>query len=77
MAQSGPAGVEVSREFQPKFILCSLSVPGFDAVIAVVSEYGNDDERRKPKEADFDWHLIRPIGRAALEELINCLATRQ
>ncbi len=76
MAYTGPAEVEVARDFQPQVILCNLGVPGFEEVIAAVSGYDNVDERHKSRETDIDRHLIRPIGRAALEKLINYHVTR-
>jgi CheY-like chemotaxis protein len=36
-----------------------------------VSGYGSEEDRRKSQEAGFDRHLVKPIGRAALEELIT------
>jgi two-component system CheB/CheR fusion protein len=47
------------------------------AVIAAVSGYGGEERWRQPKEAGLDRHLIKPIGRATLEELFNGLAIRQ
>jgi hypothetical protein len=41
---------------------------------AAVSGYGGEGERRKSQEAGFDRHLVKPIGRATLEELIKSAA---
>lgn len=40
-------------------------------LIAAVSGYGGPDDQRKSREAGFDRHLIKPIRRPALEELIK------
>jgi hypothetical protein len=43
-------------------------------VIAAVSGYGGPEGRRKSQEAGFDRHLVKPIGRATLEELVRSAA---
>lgn len=43
-------------------------------MIAAVSGYGNEEDKRKSKEAGFDRHLVKPIGRATLEELVEIAA---
>jgi CheY-like chemotaxis protein len=47
------------------------------AVIASVSGYGGEEYRRLSEEAGFDRHLVKPIGRPALEELVNNAASKQ
>ena len=47
-------------------------VPGLEAtLIAAVSGYGSEEDRRRSKEAGFDRHLVKPIGRATLKELLG------
>jgi CheY-like chemotaxis protein len=43
-------------------------------VITVLSGYGGEEERRMSREAGFDRHLIKPIDRATLEELVQSAA---
>jgi PAS domain S-box-containing protein len=87
VVHSGQAALEVAPEFKPDVILCDIGMPGMDGyvtcrrlrqvpgmektLIAAVSGYGNEDDRRKSKEAGFDRHLVKPIGRATLEELVG------
>jgi two-component system CheB/CheR fusion protein len=50
-------------------------VPGLEKIlIAAVSGYGSEDDRQQSKEAGFDRHLVKPIGRAILEELVQSAA---
>src|SRR5262249_23277385 len=93
MVHSGPAAIEAAGQWRPDIILCDLGMPGMDgyetcrrlrrlpglenALIAAVSGYGSEDERKKSKEAGFDRHLVKPIGRATLEELVNSAAARK
>jgi two-component system CheB/CheR fusion protein len=47
-------------------------VPGMEKVlIAAVSGYDGPEDRRKSQETGFDRHLVKPIGRATLEELVK------
>ncbi len=47
-------------------------VPGLEkVVIAAVSGYGAPEDRRKSQEAGFDRLLVKPVGRATLEELVK------
>jgi CheY-like chemotaxis protein len=89
---SGAAALEAAREFGPDMIVCDIGMPGMDgyetcrrlrqlpglggAVIAAVSGYGSEEDRRRSKEAGFDRHLVKPIGRATLEELVRSAAAR-
>jgi two-component system CheB/CheR fusion protein len=90
MVHSGAAAVETAPEFKPDIIVCDIGMPGMDGyetcrrlrqvpdlekvLIAAVSGYGNEDDRRKSQAAGFDRHLVKPIGRATLVELVQCVA---
>jgi CheY-like chemotaxis protein len=45
--------------------------------IAAVTGYGGPENRRKSQEAGFDRHLVRPMGRAVLEELVESVAATE
>ena len=36
-----------------------------------VSGYGQDEDRRRAKEAGFDFHLIKPLDHDALLSLLS------
>lgn len=92
MVHCGLAAIELAGQWRPDLILCDLGMPGMDgyeacrllrqqpglekALIAAVSGYGNEDDRRKSTEAGFDRHLVKPVGRAALEELVASAAAK-
>jgi two-component system CheB/CheR fusion protein len=92
MVHSGAAAIDLVGDWRPEIIVCDIGMPGMDGyetcrrlrqvpglektLIAAVSGYGNEEDRRRSKEAGFDRHLVKPIGRAALEELIGGVATK-
>jgi hypothetical protein len=45
--------------------------------IASVSGYEVEESSRKSQEEGFDRHLVKPIGRAVLEELVKSAAARK
>ena len=42
-----------------------------DAVIVAVSGYGQDEDRRRSKNAGFDFHLTKPLDHDALLTLLS------
>ncbi|WP_435011628.1 ATP-binding protein [Tundrisphaera lichenicola] len=90
VAHSGPSGIELARKLRPEFVLLDIGLPGMDgyevashlrreecgkdAVIIAVSGYGQDEDRRRSKEAGFDHHLIKPLDHDALISLISARA---
>ena len=85
-AHSGPAGVKTARVFRPDVVLCDLGLPEMDGFqvagvlrrdpitassrLIAVSGYGQEEDRRRSKEAGFDLHLTKPVDPAMLEALL-------
>ena len=40
-------------------------------MIVAVSGYGQEEDRRRSKEAGFDYHLIKPLDHDALLTLLS------
>ncbi len=86
-AHGGHEALEVARDFNPEFILLDIGLPGMDGyevasrlrreecckdvLIVAVSGYGQDEDRRRSKEAGFDYHLIKPLDHEALLALLS------
>jgi CheY-like chemotaxis protein len=43
---------------------------GKDLVIIALTGWGQESDRRKTKEADFDDHLVKPVAPATLVDVL-------
>ena len=89
LAHDGGTAVTVAAAFAPDVILLDIGLPvmngyvvartlrqqpEFDHVhIAAVTGWGQEEDRRKAREAGFDSHFTKPLAPAALEELLATL----
>jgi PAS domain S-box-containing protein len=85
-AVDGLEAVEAAAAFQPDLILLDIGLPklnGYDAarrireqrqdnrvVIVAMTGWGQEEDKRKSKEAGFDQHLVKPVDPGLLEELL-------
>ncbi len=92
MAHDGPAALETARASKPELVLLDIGLPGMDgyevvrrlraepelrrSYIAAVSGYGQDQDRRRSREAGFDAHLTKPVATAQLLALVAEAAPR-
>ena len=86
-AHDGPSGMEAARGFLPDVILLDIGLPGMNgyevatrlraeefgkaALIVAISGYGQDEDRRRSREAGFDHHLVKPVDHGALATLLS------
>jgi CheY-like chemotaxis protein/two-component sensor histidine kinase len=85
-ATSGEAALQTAADFHPDFVLLDLGMPGMDgfavarrmrnseglqhATLVAVSGYGSDADRRRAREAGFDFHFTKPLDLNALEAVL-------
>ena len=86
-AYDGQEAVESAAAHRPDAILLDIGMPrlnGFDAarvireqpwgrdiLLIAVTGWGADDDKRRSKEAGFDYHLVKPANPAVLEKLLS------
>ena len=85
-AYDGESGVALAARFQPDIILLDLAMPGVDgfetrarlmaagaqdAFYVAMTGYGNEDDKRRTREAGFDAHLTKPVELDALMALLR------
>jgi signal transduction histidine kinase len=85
LAHDGPAAVRLVGDVRPGLALIDIGLPGMDGyqvarqirggpgprvVLAAMTGYGQDEDRRRSREAGFDHHLTKPIDPVSLRGLI-------
>lgn len=90
VAYTGQQAIELATRSRPDLILCDLGMPGIDGyetcrrlrklpgmrgtLIAAVSGYGGEEYVYASQAAGFDRHLIKPVNRATMEELLQAVS---
>ncbi len=90
VAHGGPDAIFAAMEFRPAAILLDLGMPGMDGyevakrirqqpelsgvIIAALTGWGQEEDRRRTKAAGFNYHLVKPLAPKALDELLANLA---
>lgn len=86
MVHSGPAALDVSREFHPQVVLLDIGLPGMDGyevarrfrknpqfqgvTLVALTGYGQESDRQQAIRAGFDHHLTKPVEFAELKKLL-------
>ena len=86
MAHDGPQALAAFEACHPRMVLLDIGMPGMDgyevarrlrassqeprASIVALTGWGQDDDRRRVREAGFDHHLVKPVDLGALQSLI-------
>ena len=76
-AHDGHSALDVARILKPEFVLLDIGLPGMDgyqvaqklrqeaccmnSIIIAISGYGQEEDRRRSREAGFDHHLVKPV----------------
>jgi CheY-like chemotaxis protein/two-component sensor histidine kinase len=85
-ALDGSAAIEAARKCRPDVVLLDIGLPtmsGYEVcrrlrqehfangpLIVALTGYGQDEDRRRTREAGFDRHLVKPVNLNTLEELL-------
>jgi signal transduction histidine kinase/ActR/RegA family two-component response regulator len=90
VANDGVTALTLAGQFAPEVVLLDVGLPVMNGYavaqalrarpehhrihIAAVTGWGQDEDRRKAREAGFDSHFTKPLAPAALEELLTRVA---
>jgi CheY-like chemotaxis protein len=87
VAYTGQDGLLAAKRMRPHVVLCDLGLPdsnGFvvasalredpetaSARLIAVTAYGQDEDRRRAREAGFDLHLVKPVDPQVLLDRLS------
>jgi len=85
----GQQGVALAEDYRPDVILLDIGLPtlngyevchlirqqpwGRDILLIAVTGWGQDEDRRRSREAGFDHHIVKPVHPQALLSMIAML----
>jgi signal transduction histidine kinase/ActR/RegA family two-component response regulator len=90
VAYDGLEGLKAFQAHEPAVVLLDIGMPGMDGYevvrrlrdrssgkhvpIVALSGWGQEDDRRRAREAGFDHHLVKPANIDALQGLLRSLS---
>ncbi len=93
VAYSGIEALEMTKTYSPDMVYLDIGMPGMDGyqvarrlrqqpglekvVLAALTGWGQQEDRRRTAEAGFDHHLVKPPEPKALESVLAELATQK
>lgn len=85
----GDAVLDQVRDFSPHVVLLDIGMPGMDgyevarrmraspyspnASLVALTGWGQDEDRKRVREAGFDHHLVKPADLGTLQSLITSI----
>ena len=88
----GRTALEAAAKFRPDAVFLDIGLPGMDgyeiaerlrdspqaarAVLVAITGYGQEEDRRRSREAGIDHHLVKPVAPDTLLKLLDSLETR-
>ena len=85
-AYDGLQAVETAEKFRPEIVLLDIGLPklngyevarrirqqrsGQDVILIALTGWGQDEDRRRSQEAGFNFHVVKPVDLATLEQLL-------
>ena len=89
VARDGLGAVDQTASFDPDLVLLDIGLPGISGYeaaqrirqlprgegvqLVALTGWGQEDDRRRSREAGFDQHLVKPVDFDALRTLLASL----
>ena len=86
MVHTGTDAVDAAFRFQPDVVFLDIGLPGLNGyevaqalrsdercrstVLVALTGWGSDEDRKRSKDAGFDYHLTKPVETTQLEEML-------
>lgn len=87
VANDGEEAIEVAKEFLPQAVIMDIGMPrmdghqaarvirsqpwGKDILLVALTGWGQDEDKRRTKEAGFDYHLVKPAEPSEISRLLR------
>ncbi len=88
----GSAALQALDFYRPQVVVCDIGMPGMDGyqvarrirehpkndevTLIALTGWGQESDRRRSREAGFDYHLVKPVELAALQALLSAISLR-
>ncbi|HEY2796546.1 MAG TPA: PAS domain S-box protein [Thermoanaerobaculia bacterium] len=92
VAYDGVSALSVARDFRPHIAILDVGMPRMDGyeiarrvksdsetrdtILIAVTGWGQAEDRRRSKDAGFDYHLVKPVDPSTLERLIETIRVK-
>ncbi len=89
VAYDGPSAVDAAAAFVPDLALLDIGLPGINGydvarrireqpelrrvVLVAQTGWGQEEDRRRSREAGFDYHIVKPLEIGVLKQLLAAL----
>ena len=83
---TGAAALELAKSYHPDVVLLDIGLPGMSGyqvarllrrqpefaktLLVAVTGYGQEEDRRRSREAGFNHHLVKPVAPDALHDVL-------
>jgi CheY-like chemotaxis protein len=87
---NGQSGIEEIGTFKPHVVFLDIGMPGMDGYetcrriratpegnsiyVVALTGWGQEEDRQRAEEAGFDQHVVKPIARATLQNILVSVA---
>jgi CheY-like chemotaxis protein len=87
LARDGARGIDAARTHHPEVALLDIGMPGMDGyevarrlragsetremVLVALTGFGAEEDRRRAREAGFDFHLVKPADPEEIQRLLT------
>lgn len=89
-AYDGASGLREAEKWRPDVVVLDIGMPGMDGyevarrlrqatpdglVLVALTGFGEDEDRRRAREAGFDFHLLKPVSPEDLHDLLGLIVS--
>jgi PAS domain S-box-containing protein len=88
-SHDGQSALKAARTYRPRVVLLDIGLPGLtgyevarelradsgsdEVMLVAITGYGQEEDRRRSRQAGFDLHWVKPVDPAALQRLLAAL----